>query len=66
VSFRNGRYRVRIFIDERLGLPTATEATIAFDNGASGSVAWNGRGDITERAEFMVYDLVESPFGNSV
>jgi hypothetical protein len=50
---------VRIFIDERLGLPTATEATIAFDNGASGSVAWNGRGDITERAEFMVYDLVE-------
>lgn len=59
VSFRNGRFRVRIFIDERLGLPTATESTVAFDNGASGSVAWNGRGDITDRAEFMVYDLVE-------
>lgn len=57
VSFHLGRFPVRLFIDERLGLPTSSEALIAIDDGAAGSVAWNGRGDVLQRAEFMIYDL---------
>jgi hypothetical protein len=57
LSFHNGRYPVRIFIDDKLGLPSATEAIVTYTNGAPGTVAWNGWGDLTERAEFMNYDL---------
>jgi hypothetical protein len=57
ISMHNGPYAVRIFIDAQFGLPTATEATIALNQGASGSVAWNSWGDITDRAEFLIYDL---------
>ncbi|HZV65316.1 MAG TPA: hypothetical protein VFG03_10475, partial [Telluria sp.] len=57
VSFHNGRYPVRIFIDDRLGLPSATEAIVSYTNGSAGTVAWNAWGDVTERAEFMNYDF---------
>lgn len=57
LSFHNGRFPVRLFIGASLGLPTATEAIVAYTNGAPGSVAWNAWGDIVERAEFMIYDF---------
>ncbi len=57
VAFHHGRWPVRIYVDERLGLPTATEAMVSFDEGSTDVVALKSFGDIVERSEFMAYDL---------
>lgn len=59
VAFHNGSVPVRIFIDAQTGLPSATEAKVTLSNGATGTVAWNAWGDVLERSEFMLYDLVD-------
>ncbi len=69
VSFHNGRWPVRLYIDERLGLPTATEAVVSFDEGGADSVALKSWGDIVDRSEFMLYDLtagVRSPLQTDI
>jgi hypothetical protein len=57
LSFRNGAYRVRIYIDALTELPSATEATIALRHAVSQEISWNGWGDVVERTEYLNWDL---------
>ncbi len=59
VRFHHGPYLVRIFIDVFSGLPSATEATIDFQEVTSEAVAWNAWGDVVERTEYMNLNTVD-------
>jgi len=54
LTFHDGRYPVRVYIDAGTMLPSAIEATIALDDQhVAESIAWNAMGDIRERMEFI-------------
>lgn len=60
VSFHYGRYPVRIFFGVATGLPTATEATVTFDDvNMPASIAWNASGDLVERTEYQNWSFVD-------
>jgi hypothetical protein len=59
VSFLFRSFRVRLYIDARNKLPTATDSIIAYRNATDTDVEWNGLGDVRERTEFMLWDIVD-------
>jgi hypothetical protein len=59
VSFQYDTFRVWLYIDSRNKLPTATESTIAYRHSFSSDIAWNALGDLRERTEFMLWDIVD-------
>jgi len=59
VSFLYNTFRVRLYLDARNKLPTATHSIIAYRHATGTDVAWNALGDIRERTEFMLWDLVD-------
>jgi len=59
VSFVYDGYRIRLYLDAKMKLLTATESTIAFGHATSADVAWNALGDVQERTEFVLWDIVD-------
>ena len=59
VSFGHDGLHIRLYLDARMKLLTATEATIAYRHATSADVAYNALGDVRERTEFMLWDIVD-------
>jgi hypothetical protein len=57
IAFHNGPYPVRIYLDATSHLPSAIEQVIVENRADGRYLAWNPLGDITDRYEFMNYDL---------
>jgi len=56
VSFQLRGVHVRVLLDARTKLITATEAEFAFTHTTSTDIAYNAMGDVTERTEFMLWE----------
>lgn len=59
VSFLYNTFRVRLYLDARNKLLTATDSIIAYRHAFSTDVSWNALGDVRERTEFMLWDVVD-------
>jgi len=60
VSFHDGRYPVKIFLDAASGLPNAIEALVTYDDQHTAeSIAWNALGDVVERMEYQNWSFVD-------
>lgn len=59
LSFHQGQDRLRIYIGVASKLPTATEATVTYDDKSLPlSVSWGALGDVVERTEYLNWSVV--------
>jgi hypothetical protein len=60
VSFHDGRYPVRIFLNAATGLPDAVESVVTYDDQhMAEAIAWNALGDVVERTEYQNWSFVD-------
>jgi len=59
VSFRAGRYPVRLFLDVATGLPGAVEVTRVLHRANGSDIAYNAMGDVHDRVEWMNYAVFD-------
>ena len=59
VSFRDGRYPVRLFLDAATGLPSAVEVTRVLRRANGSDIAYNAMGDLRDRVEWMNYAVFD-------
>jgi len=59
VSFTIDGFRTKILLDARTKLITATQSLLGFSHATADDIAENAMGDVRERTEFMVWQLVD-------
>lgn len=59
VSFHDGRFPVRLFLDAVTGLPSAVEVTRVFRRANGADIAYNAMGDAHDRVEWMNYAVFD-------
>lgn len=59
VSFHDGRYPVRLFLDAASGLPSAVEVTRVLRRANGSDIAYNAMGDVHDRVEWMNYAVFD-------
>jgi hypothetical protein len=59
LTFHDGVYPVKLYLNAETALPSAAEVTLTANRAVSSDIAWDGWGDLTDRTEWMNYDLAD-------